>query len=494
VAQNEVKIIVTSDNRTKEGFASAKADAERAGDEAGQGFAAKFGQRLGNFLTSANSGGFAGEGQGFLNFLTSGPGLAAAATAAGTLLVELDGLLSGFTAATAGAGAFYLLSHNFINQLTQDYGNLQSAQEAVQKAQDKYTLDPTKGNLKALQTAQLNLKAVQMGAQQDLGTAAGPMDQLAAAFTRIQAAFQPEMMRVFTNLIVLLNQMLPMVLPLAEAFANALDTVLIQASRFIQSPGFQKWFQQFLALVGPSTQAILDGVGKVAVAFGNLITVMSKKDVVNAINIAFSVLAGTIQGLADAIQIIMTAWDYGWHFIERLVLNTIGIILTAAAKAFGWVPGLGPQLQQAAASFNIFAAQVLGDLGQLQGAAASTVGLFTGVGFAAANAFNKAPPGGIPGAGPSSGKIGHLAGGGYGSGWTVVGENGPELVNLPGGSYVTPASQLQGGYGGGQLQISMAPGSGNQWERLMLQSIRLLVLKNGGGGPQSVQIAFGQVH
>jgi phage-related protein len=77
---------------------------------------------------------------------------------------------------------------------------------------------------------------------------------------------------------------------------------------------------------------------------------------------------------------------------------------------------------------------------------------------------------------------------------TGIGSQMPAL-----GTQLSRVTSGIGGIGGGiggiaGLQVSMAPGTGNQFERLLLQSIRLLVLKNGGGGPGSVQRAFGQVH
>ena len=48
------------------------------------------------------------------------------------------------------------------------------------------------------------------------------------------------------------------------------------------------------------------------------------------------------------------------------------------------------------------------------------------------------------------GSTGSRASGGPASGWTVVGERGPELLNLPRGSHVTnnSASRASGGLGG----------------------------------------------
>lgn len=92
------------------------------------------------------------------------------------------------------------------------------------------------------------------------------------------------------------------------------------------------------------------------------------------------------------------------------------------------------------------------------------------------------------------------AGGGKG-GLVQVGEAGAELLQLPSGTHVLPhgnqAAQMaaMGGAGGAWMaQVSVAPGTGNQFERLLLQVIRLIVLKYGGGGPNSAQKAFGQVH
>ena len=100
------------------------------------------------------------------------------------------------------------------------------------------------------------------------------------------------------------------------------------------------------------------------------------------------------------------------------------------------------------------------------------------------------------------GGISAAAVGGPRSGLTVVGEYGRELVQLPSGSHVMPHSNVaaqnqafgMGGMGGWSIQASVAPGTGNAFERLLLQVIRLLVLKNGGGGTNSVQKAFGQTH
>lgn len=45
-------------------------------------------------------------------------------------------------------------------------------------------------------------------------------------------------------------------------------------------------------------------------------------------------------------------------FLGKIFVETVGVILNGAAKAFGWVPGIGPKLQKAANDFNGFRDQV----------------------------------------------------------------------------------------------------------------------------------------
>jgi hypothetical protein len=63
------------------------------------------------------------------------------------------------------------------------------------------------------------------------------------------------------------------------------------------------------SLVGPATTAIGNGLGKIGEAFGKLPTVMSRKDVINGINIAFSILATGINVVTKAVSLSMSAWD-----------------------------------------------------------------------------------------------------------------------------------------------------------------------------------------
>jgi hypothetical protein len=87
------------------------------------------------------------------------------------------------------------------------------------------------------------------------------------------------------------------------------------------------------------------------------------------------------------------------------------------------------------------------------------------------------------------------ASGGPRSRQTLVGEHGPELVDLAPGSTVhsnPDTRRLMGtGGGGGHLVLEFAGGSGSELERLLWDFIKKNVRLRGGKGPNSVQKALG---
>jgi TP901 family phage tail tape measure protein len=95
------------------------------------------------------------------------------------------------------------------------------------------------------------------------------------------------------------------------------------------------------------------------------------------------------------------------------------------------------------------------------------------------------------------GVVGAAVGGAQG-GWTMVGEQGPELVQLPYGSTVMPNSNttsmlgaLGQGFGGGPLSIVLDVQGGDQE---FVTFLRKVIRARGGSGSNSVQIALGQVY
>lgn len=90
--------------------------------------------------------------------------------------------------------------------------------------------------------------------------------------------------------------------------------------------------------------------------------------------------------------------------------------------------------------------------------------------------------------GHASGGITGAAGGGPRSGWTMVGEQGRELVRLPAGSTVHSAPDtermMSGSGGGAQVLLQVMPG-GSALDRMFVEWLREAVRKGGGGSVQA---------
>lgn len=284
--------------------------------------------RLGSLLGGA--GGGAGGGLsgilGNIPLVPEGGGLPAQlgvlglmVDAAAALSVELTGVLSGFAAAGAGAGAFALLAMPAFHSVSSAYTQIQSDQQAYDRALTKTARNDA---LKHLQQDYANLS----GPQKDAVTG---IQSLVGEYHKLSSAFTPEAFKVFSGFLQLANNLLPDVTPFAKTFADSISGLLDKVSKFTGSKGFKDWLSDFQKLEGPSIGAIGTGVGHLAVNIGKLLTTMSSKDDVNAINIAFSVIDGLIigftrfvQGAMRAWDLLTTAWDKSVDFTRRMGHDT----------------------------------------------------------------------------------------------------------------------------------------------------------------------------
>jgi hypothetical protein len=232
--------------------------------------------------------------------------------AIGAALVEVTGLVSGFAAAGAGAVAFGALAYPAVKKVEAAYTSLSAAQQAYSTAQAKEQLDPTKGNAAAVKTAADNLKVVnqQISALPASEQAAiKGITGLVNEFGKMSAAFAPQAFQVFAAGLRVINNLLPTLTPLATAFAGALTGLLNKLATFTASKGFADWMKQFATLVGPAVTAIGEGIGKIAIAFGKLLTTMNAKDVARSIGVAFTTIAGIISVVANVVHRLMSNWD-----------------------------------------------------------------------------------------------------------------------------------------------------------------------------------------
>ncbi|HET9968990.1 MAG TPA: NlpC/P60 family protein, partial [Streptosporangiaceae bacterium] len=109
--------------------------------------------------------------------------------------------------------------------------------------------------------------------------------------------------------------------------------------------------------------------------------------------------------LGVTLAAISTAWNTVWGalrtafriFIVNGVLGPLGWIIDGAAKAFGWIPGLGGKLKGAAKAFDQFKANVNASLGGINGRTVNVSVAMT----SSTNPY----PGGISGRKASGGKI-----------------------------------------------------------------------------------------
>jgi hypothetical protein len=242
----------------------------------------------------------------------AGPALVPILAAVTALVPEVVAVGSGFAAAGAGAAAFGLLAMPAIKQVEGAYTGLHAAQQKYQQALALDKIDPTKGHATAVKAALDQLKLVQdalgklpEGEQK----AVEGLDKLMSSFGKMARAFEPQAFKIFADGLKVVNDLLPALTPMANAFVNALHPMMAQLDGFFRSTGFQQWLRQFTSLIGPATTAIGHGIAGVVSEFGKLLVVFSGKDVAHGINIAFDIIKGAIHGVIIAIDGLKTAWD-----------------------------------------------------------------------------------------------------------------------------------------------------------------------------------------
>jgi TP901 family phage tail tape measure protein len=147
------------------------------------------------------------------------------------------------------------------------------------------------------------------------------------------------------------------------------------------------------------------------------------------------------------------------HMVVAL-LEAFDMILTGAAAAFGWIPGIGPKLKSAQKSFHTWSQNVINDIKNANAVASSGINVRIRVG--GLNSLREAINGVIrlnrmAGASEGIGVAAHATGG-IAGGLTTVAERGGELMKLPQGTMVysnanTNQMLAQSNSAGGTLKI-----------------------------------------
>jgi hypothetical protein len=182
--------------------------------------------------------------------------------------------------------------------------------------------------------------------------------------------------------------------------------------------------------------------------------------------------------------------------LTQTILSFVGVSIHAMAKAFGWIPGLGPKLNHAASQFDSWAGGVVRSLNKVPDHKYVNVHLrviFDNV-WAKIHEVTRALQA-IGAVGHAfGGVIGTAASGGARGGLTLVGERGPELINAAPGSQVYSNADSarmisQAGSGnGGTLVINLVV-DGMVIAKAIADPMRKMVLNQYGG---NVQTAYGR--
>lgn len=272
---------------------------------------------------------------------------------------------------------------------------------------------------------------------------------------------------------------------LAEGTANGegfLDLVADMTQSlvdFVESEGVQA----VLSVLGTIFRMIFETIPIWGPVAAGMLLVAGAMAVVNAIFmanpiflviIAITALVSAFVWLWNNVEGFRNFWIGAWEGVQYAfflardsivggfwwLMDQIGII---SDNVSGFLGGMWDGLEEGAKT-------------AVNGAIWVLNGLISGVNFVvdALNAVNPfAPIGHV-------GYIPYLARGGIASGLAVVGENGPELVDLPAGSRVHPAGDsermMEGGGrrrgGGGALELRVAPGADSALASLLMRMVR----------------------
>src|SRR5258708_18977273 len=225
------------------------------------------------------------------------PVLAAIAGAVAALVTYLASLVSAVAAAGIGLAAFGALA---VPTFTKILGGI----SAVSAAADKLSTDKL---VKGITSAQLAAdRLAQSKAWAAIPVALQPAVRAGLAlkdtFDKMVAAMQPQAIRIFSDVLKRISNILPSILPVAKSVGTAIDGLLNGFDRFVKTPGFRQFMSSMQQLAGPAITAIGHGLGKVAIALGQFLQTAASPEGIQALQGAFLLLAWAIKGITLAMR------------------------------------------------------------------------------------------------------------------------------------------------------------------------------------------------
>lgn len=237
----------------------------------------------------------------------------------------------------------------------------------------------------------------------------------------------------------------------------------------------------------PIIDALADKLPKVGAAIGDLIETIAKRS--PEASVFFRDLIDTVVSILGVIGPVIAGATHLYMVFRTVFTGMIELafnFLDAAAYAFSWVPGVGPKLASAAAHTKAFRDKMNANLRGIDKDVDITVRIRTvglGVARAALDIGRQ-----LRALGYAHGGVTGAATGGLHGGLRMVGEHGPELVDLPPGTQVhsNPDTErmMAGLAGGGQPLIVQLVLDGKVLAQQLVEPTRELVRGQGRGSVQ----------
>jgi hypothetical protein len=193
---------------------------------------------------------------------------------------------------------------------------------------------------------------------------------------------------------------------------------------------------------------------------------------VNGVKAAVVVIGSLVDGFAMIVNAGTAVRNFAIN-LALTFLNAFDTIISGASKAFGWIPGIGPKLNAAAAEVHNFVQRVNNELKNIR-----DEDVYVRTHFVGGQGQSR---GGDYATGGITGALSYAATGGVRGGLVKVGEGGSEFIRTPTGSMVYPHANTaqmetmaaQGGGGtGGVIGIRGDDEVGRLMVRLVAEAMR----------------------
>jgi len=223
----------------------------------------------------------------------------------GGLVVVGAGVAPAFLAAGAGIGAFGALALPTLQ-------NVFSAVQQVSKAQS--VLNSATSTAKQRATALQQEKAIWASLPAPIAMVVTEVMNLKAQWQDLGKQFQMPVVQDLSQVIGIVSDLLPKIVPLATAGAGAVHMLLSALGTSVGSSGFTQFLQLLTNFVGPATQAIMHLAGALTHILGS------------AIETLMGNAPPLINFLADLVTALGGPLVTAIHFVVDLLVNLLGAI------------------------------------------------------------------------------------------------------------------------------------------------------------------------